>query len=48
MVDDTGLSVIDAKLSAQHGDYAGANKELIGVLNARVAIYLKMFASSVE
>ncbi len=47
VVDDTGLSVIHAKMSAQHGDYAGANSELVIVLNERVAMYLKVFAGSV-
>jgi len=48
IMDDSGNTIVLAKMAAEKGDHAGAAQTLTKVLNDRVALYLRAYAGSVE
>jgi hypothetical protein len=48
ITDDSGQTVLLAKMSADKGDYAKAAAGLLSVLRERIQVYLRVFDGSVE
>ena len=48
IMDDSGNTIVNAKVSAEKGDLAGAAQTMTKVLNDRVALYLRAFDGAVE